>query len=60
MMDEDQAQALRAIADMISEYRRDYIDGLAQSVVDECQEVAKDGFDPARGKGRGAWWAEGD
>ena len=60
MMDEGQEKALRSIAKMISDYRREYLENLAQGVVKECEEVASSGYDPARGAGRGAWWAEGD
>lgn len=60
MIDGDDMQAVRAIADMISEFRQEYLQELRDGVVKECGDVASSGYDPARGTGRGAWWAEGD
>ena len=59
MKPEDE-EALRSIAAMISDYRREAVECLAQGVVDECEKIASTGYDPARGRGRGPWWAEGE
>ena len=55
---EDEA-ALRSIAKNISEYRKEHLEALAGEVQQEMITVVKSGFDPARGRRRGPWWAEG-
>ena len=47
------------IAKLISEFRKEFYDGLVSGVIDEADEVADSGYDPARGRGRGPWWADG-
>ena len=67
LIDEDQlsseedteTQSMRMIADMISDFRQEYIDSLHNSIVQECEEIVESGYDIALGSGRGAWWAEG-
>ena len=50
---------IQEISRMISEYRKDYIQGLFDGVTKEADEVADSDYDPALGKGRGPWWAQG-
>lgn len=54
-----ETQSMRMIADMISEFRLEYLDSLRNSIVKECDEIVESGYDVALGSGRGAWWAEG-
>ena len=57
--DDEKVKAARAIADMISEYRKECIEAMRNTVVKECDEVVDSGYDPSRGRGRGPWWADG-
>ena len=50
---------VREIAEMISSFRKEYLDSLVNGVVDEATEVDESDFDPAQGSGRGPWWADG-
>jgi len=62
MISEDENEdgpALREIAELISDFRKEYVERLANSVAEEKDQVAKSGYDPARGRGRGPWWADG-
>lgn len=52
--------ALRAIAEMIADYRKECLEAMQDAIVKECKEVVDSGFDPAQGSGRGPWWAAGD
>lgn len=54
-----QDEQLKAIADEITEYRKEVIERFVGDVVAECEQVAIE-FDPARGRGRGPWWANGE
>ena len=51
-------KALRSIAEELAAYREEVVARLFQEVVDECDKVAEE-FDPAQGRGRGPWWADG-
>jgi len=51
--------ALQKIADEIADYRREYIEGMYNDIARECDEVVESEYDPARGNGRGPWWADG-
>ncbi len=51
---------VREIAEMIAGFRKEFIEGLYNGVVEEADKVADSGYDPARGSGRGPWWANGD
>jgi hypothetical protein len=55
----DQLEATRVIGRMISEFREEFMDRIRQTIEDEADQVVADGFDPARGSGRGPMWAEG-
>ena len=57
--EDDQTQAMRKIAEMISDFRREYIETMQNAIVKECDEVAESEYDLARGNGRGPWWADG-
>lgn len=50
---------VREIAQMISEFRKEYFDSLVRGVVEEADEVADSDYDPARGSGRYPWLASG-
>lgn len=50
----------RIIAEMISEFRAEWLESLGNGVVTERDEVVGSGYDPARGSGRGPWWADGE
>ena len=52
-------EAARAIGKAISDFREEFMDNIRQDIEDEVDQVVKDGFDPARGSGRGPLWAEG-
>jgi hypothetical protein len=57
-MDADDIKALRAIGDSLREYREDFVASLHERIELEVRKVEAEGFDPARGRGRGPWWAE--
>lgn len=52
-------EALRKLAATISEFRKEYMDKARQDFERELAQVVEDGFDPARGRGRGPRWADG-
>jgi hypothetical protein len=52
-------ESLHAIAQEIADYRREYLEGMYNEITSECDEVVESGYDPARGNGRGPWWADG-
>jgi hypothetical protein len=52
-------QAARAISEMIAEFRQECLQAMFNAVVKECTEIVESGYDPARGTGRGPWWADG-
>jgi hypothetical protein len=58
--DDEEIQALRGIAQEISEYRQECVDRMYNEIITECDEVVDSGYDLARGSGRGPWWADGD
>ncbi len=51
--------AARELAATISEFRREFMDKTRQDFERELAKVVEDGFDPARGRGRGPRWADG-
>ena len=55
----DEMAAARAIGRMISEFREEFMESIRQKIEEEADKVVADGFDPARGSGRGPLWAEG-
>lgn len=55
----DEVKAAREVGRMISEFRQEFMDSIRKAIEDEAQKVVDDGFDPARGSGRGPKWAEG-
>lgn len=55
--EDTETQSMRMIADMISEFRQEYLDSLHNSIVKECDEIVESGYDVALGGGRGPWWA---
>jgi hypothetical protein len=52
--------AAQGIGQLMSDFRREYVNWLVEGVTKECDEVAESGYDPAAGSGRGPWWANGD
>jgi len=59
VVDISEPSPIKEIAEMISKFRRDYLQGLFDDVAQEADEVAKSEYDPAKGTGRGPWWANG-
>jgi hypothetical protein len=51
--------AVREIATMISEFRAEVADKIRTDVELELAQMEAEGFDPARGRGRGPRWIEG-
>ncbi len=58
MMEPKDEEALRAIGQVLSQYRRAFLDSLRAGIESDVQKVEAEGFDPARGRGRGPRWAE--
>ena len=52
-------EAAREIAKEISEFRREFWDKLMGVLDNDLEEMEREGYDPARGRGRGPKWAEG-
>lgn len=59
-MSQSDEEVARVIAEMISDFRAEYYDSIRNALVKECDEIVESGYDPARGSGRGPWWAEGE
>ena len=57
---DDQTEAARQVADLISEFRQEVIDRVRNAIEKEASEVESSGFDPARGRGRGPKWVDGE
>jgi len=57
---DEEAQAARVIAEMIADYRQECLDAMRDAIIRECDAIIENGFDPARGRGRGPLWADGD
>jgi hypothetical protein len=57
--DDARRESLRRIADTIESARREQVDAIRQSIEAEVAAMEAEGFDPARGRGRGPRWAEG-
>jgi hypothetical protein len=64
MIDRDEKgeayEAARAIADEISEFRKEFVANAAGKIIEEIEELAEQDFDPARGRGRGPLWVDGE
>ena len=52
-------EAAKEIGRMISEFRQEFMDSVRKGFEDEVRKMEEEGFDPARGRGRGPLWAEG-
>lgn len=52
--------AARQVADLISEFRKEVADRVREAIEKEAAEVESSGFDPARGRGRGPRWLDGE
>jgi hypothetical protein len=60
MTDADRAgEVLRRIADEVARVRREIAERVGQELEREAATIEQAGYDPARGRGRGAWWAVG-
>ena len=64
MMDDEKQkkpeEIIRETLGMITEHRKDVMDRVRNEILAEVKQMEKKGFDPARGRGRGPWWVEGD
>lgn len=58
--EQEQTDAARQIADLISEFRQEVVDRVRNAIEKEVSEVESSGFDPARGRGRGPKWVTGE
>lgn len=54
------AQTAKVIAELISEFRLEFADRIRENFEKELAEIEDSSYDPARGRGRGPWWADGD
>jgi len=52
-------EVIRETIDMIVEHRKDVFDKVRNDIEADVTEMEKKGYDPARGRGRGPWWADG-
>lgn len=57
---EEQTEVARQVADLISEFRQEVIDKVRNEIEKEASEVESSGFDPAKGRGRGPKWVDGE
>jgi hypothetical protein len=53
-------EAARQFAELIASFRKEVADQIRESVEREVSEVESSGFDPARGRGRGPRWFDGE
>jgi hypothetical protein len=51
--------AARELAKTIADFRKEFMDKTHQDFERELEQMVEDGFDPARGRGRGPRWADG-
>ena len=51
-------EIIRETVDMITEHRQEVLDKVRTDIIKEAEEMEKIGFDPARGRSRGPWWAD--
>jgi hypothetical protein len=58
--EDDQTEAARQIAELISDFRQEVIDRVRNAIEKEASEVESSGFDPAKGRGRGPKWVTGE
>lgn len=49
-------EELRAVGQLLSDFRAEVLDKIRTDVEQELAELEADGFDPARGRGRGPHW----
>jgi len=61
MMDRpsDDEDAARLIAKEIADFREEFWGKICSDVESEVEELEENGYDPAKGSGRGPRWAEG-
>jgi hypothetical protein len=52
-------EAAREIGKLISDFRVEVADKIRQDFEKEAHEMEEAGYDPARGRGRGPFWADG-
>ena len=55
----DPAETARIVAEMISDFRLEFMGRIREDFESELAEIEKQGFDPGRGRGRGPKWADG-
>ena len=60
MIDNKDTAALRVIAQEIADFRKECMAKLSNDIEEEADRVVEEGYDPARGHGRGPWWADGE
>ena len=59
MMADDDEEKLREIAKDIANFRKEFWEKVSGDIVNEIETMQRDGIDPAKGRGRGPWWADG-
>lgn len=52
----DRLVGVRAVAELISDFRAEVMDRIRMDVEEEIAQIEADGYDPARGRGRGPHW----
>ncbi len=55
----EELEAARELAKMISDFRSEFMDKTRQEIEDELLKIEAEGYDPTRGRGRGPRWADG-
>lgn len=58
-MKEGDEKALHKIGEEIRRYRDEWLDSIREQIETDVVKMESDGFDPARGRGRGPKWADG-
>lgn len=58
--DSDATAAARIVARTISDFRKEFWARIGNDIEKEVEEMEASGFDPARGRGRGPFWADTD
>ena len=56
---QSEVEVAREIGKLISDFRVEVADKIRQDLEKEAYEMEEAGFDPARGRGRGPFWAGG-
>ena len=59
MMDDAETANMKATAEAIRQFPREWADLIRRSFEAEVSKMEAEGFDPARGRGRGPQWADG-